>query len=226
MKIPYKSVVFCSIVLGILISLQLKTINMENDGLTTSKKGEQLLLELKSLKKESDNLKEQINTIKEDIDKYRQNNGDDALKSEIKNYEVLAGYTDVNGSGIEIKLINNEENDSIIYNYDLILSMINKLNSAQASAISINEERIVLDSYLNLKEDSLYINNTKIKEPIIIKAIGDKETLESTLKIKYGIVWEMEKYYNYKVEIEGKDNINIAGYDKKIKDIDVGKFNE
>lgn len=223
---PYKSVVICSVFLGVLISLQFKTINLENEGMTTSKKGEQLLLELKSLKTEANSLKEQINTIKKDIDEYKEGEGDDILKSEIKNYEELAGYTNVKGSGITIKLINNNSSDSIIYNYDLILSMINKLNSAQASAISINGERIVFDTYLNLKEDSLYINNTKIKEPIIIKAIGNKETLESALRIKYGIVWEIEKYYNYKVDISSDDSISINGYDKKIKDIDVGKLNE
>lgn len=169
-------------------------------------------------------MKEQINTIKRDIDKYK--DGDDILKAEINYYEELAGYTNINGPGITIKLINNGSEDSIIYNYDLILSIINKLNSAQATAISINEERIVFDTYLNLKEDSLYINNTKIKEPITINAIGDKDTLESALKIKYGIAWEIEKYYNYKVDIKSDDNININGYDKKIKDIDVGNLNE
>ena len=199
-KIPYKSVVVSSVFLGVLISLQFKTINLENEGMTTSKKGEQLLIELKSLKKE----------------------GDDILKSEIKYYEELAGYTNVKGTGIIVKLIKNSSEDSIIYNYDLILSIVNKLNSAQASAISINGERIVFDTYLDLKEDSLYINNTKIKEPITIKAIGNKETLESALRIKYGIAWEIEKYYNYKVDIKSDDNISISGYDKKIKDIDFG----
>lgn len=226
MKIPYKSVVVCSIILGILISLQLKTVKLENDGTTTSKKGEQLLLQLKSLKKESDSLEEEINIIKSNIEKYKNDEGEEILKSEINKYEKLAGYTDVNGSGIIIKLINNNSDDSIIYNYDLILSMINKLNTAQASAISINDERIVFDTYLDLREDSLYVNNTKIEEPIVIKAIGDKETLESALKIKYGIVWEIEKYYNYKVDIVSNDNIDISGYDKKINNIDIGKLNE
>lgn len=226
MKIPYKSVVVCSIILGILISLQLKTVKLENDGTTTSKKGEQLLLQLKSLKKESDSLEEEINIIKSNIEKYKNDEGEEILKSEINKYEKLAGYTDVNGSGIIIKLINNNSDDSIIYNYDLILSMINKLNTAQASAISINDERIVFDTYLDLREDSLYVNNTKIEEPIVIKVIGDKETLESALKIKYGIVWEIEKYYNYKVDIVSNDNIDISGYDKKINNIDIGKLNE
>ncbi|WP_286317329.1 DUF881 domain-containing protein, partial [Romboutsia ilealis] len=160
-KIPYESVVICSIFLGVLISIQFKTINLENEGMTTSKKGEQLLLQLKSLKTVESSLKEQINIIKRKIDKYK--DGDEILKAEINYYEELAGYTNINGPGITIKLINNGSQDSIIYNYDLILSIINKLNSAQATAISINEERIVFDTYLNLKEDSLYINNTKIE---------------------------------------------------------------
>ena len=227
-KSAYKSVVICSVILGIFISLQLKTINMENSGMTTSKKGEQLALELKGLKKEENELKSEIEILKENIEKYKGDNGDIALKSEIKKYEVLAGYTDVVGPGIEIKInpiynqnsIANESsvnlNQSIIYNYDLLLSMINKLNSAQANAISINGQRIVSDTYFHLKEDNLYMNDTKVKEPIIIKAIGEPETLASALQIKYGIVWEIEKYYNYKIDIAKNQNIKVNRHVKKI----------
>lgn len=227
-KITYKSVVVFSVILGVFISLQLKTINIENNGMTTSKKGEQLAVELKGLKKEENELKQEIEVIKKNIDKYKGESGDDALKAEINKYEALAGYTDVSGTGIEIKInpANNENNltnqntdnvsQSIIYNYDLLLSMINKLNSAQANAISINGQRVVYNTYFNLEEDGLYINDIKINEPIIIKVIGDADTLASALQIKYGIVWEIEKYYNYKVEIEKKQDMTINRYSEKI----------
>lgn len=222
-KIPYKSVVICSAILGIFISLQLKVLNLENNGVTTSKKGNELAIELKGLKKKEDELKSEVYTIKESIDKYKSNEGENAIQSEIKKYEILAGLTDVKGKGIEIKIEDNNKtqdsniNNSIIYNYDLLLSMINKLNSAQANAISINGERIVSSSYIELKEDKLYINNTEIKAPFIIKAIGDSDTLSSALQIKYGIVWEMEKYYDIKVEIEKKDKIKVEAYTHHIK---------
>ena len=159
-KIPYKSVVVSSVFLGVLISLQFKTINLENEGMTTSKKGEQLLIELKSLKKESNSLKAQINTIKREIDKYKEDEGDDILKSEIKYYEELAGYTNVKGTGIIVKLIKNSSEDSIIYNYDLILSIVNKLNSAQASAISINGERLLTLSKIKCSGSTIKVNDT------------------------------------------------------------------
>lgn len=114
-KIAYKSVVICSVILGIFISLQQKSINLENNGITTSKKGEQLVLELKGLKKEEDELKLEIEAMKESIEKYK----------------------------------------------------------------------------------------------------GEPDTLASALQIKYGIVWEIEKYYNYKVDIE-KQDITVNENNEKI----------
>ncbi|MCR8745350.1 DUF881 domain-containing protein [Romboutsia lituseburensis] len=216
--IKYKSIIICSIILGFLISLQLKTISLENNGLSTTKRGEQLIVELKNLKMEEKNLNIEIENIKSKINEYRKNQEDTDLKSEIKKYETLSGYTDIEGSGIEIKINENkpESSESIIYNYDLLLSMINKLNSAQANAISINGERVIFKTYFNLKGNELYINETKINEPITINAIGNPDTLASTLQIKYGIVWEIEEYYNANVEIKKKDTLKIKGYDKAL----------
>ena len=146
-KIPYKSLFICSIILGILISLQVKVLNRENNGMTTSKKGQELSIELKRLKKEEKELNMEIKAIKDNIDRYKKSEGSSALKEELKEYETLAGYNNVEGEGIEIIIEDKEGSQNnysnIVYNYDLFLSMINKLNSAQANAISINGERII-----------------------------------------------------------------------------------
>lgn len=222
----YKSLIVVSIILGVFISIQLKVISLENNGMTTSKKGEQLALELKSLRKEEEELKEEIDEIKESINKYKgseEENSKDSILSEIEKYEILAGYTDVVGKGIEVKIkttnspIGDETGKSIIYNYDLLLSLINKLNSAQANAISINGERIVSSTYFHLKSDKLYINDVQIDEPFTIKAIGNPDTLASALQIKYGIVWELEKYYGATVEIEKKGDVKINGISNEVE---------
>ena len=234
-KISYKSLVIVTTILGIFISLQLKSINMENNGMATLKKGEQLTQELKSLKKEEKELQEEIKNIQDDIETYK-NIGDgsteESIRAEIKKYEELAGYTDVKGEGIKVTIksnnnnLNEDSDDSIVYNYDLLLSLINKLNSAQANAISINSQRIVYDSYIHLKEDKLYLNDTVINEPFIIKAIGDSDTLASALQIKYGLVWEIEKYYNAKVTVEKSDNITIEASSEKKYLEDITTINE
>lgn len=224
-KTTYKSVVVGSIILGILISIQLKVINFENNGMTTSKNGEQLTSELKGLKKEEEGLRLEIEAIKESIDKYKGIGYEDSqelIKSEIEKYEILAGYTDVSGAGIEIKIktandtVGEDVGKNIRYNYDLLLSLINRLNSAQANAISINGQRVVANTYIHLKSDKLYINDTQINEPFIIKAIGEPDTLASALQIKYGIVWEIEKYYNATVQIDKKEKVKIYAHSEKI----------
>lgn len=189
--------------------------------MTTSKKGQELSIELKQLKNEEEKLNMEIKSIKSNIDRYKKNNGSSALKEELKDYETLAGYNIVEGEGIEI-IIGDKENtkngqSNIVYNYDLFLSMINKLNSAQANAISINGERIVNESYFTIKQDNLYLNNTILEEPFIIKAIGNPDTLSSSIQIKYGIVWEMENYYNIKVDVRKEKDIKINGYNKQNK---------
>ena len=214
-NIAKKSLIAGSILLGIMVSLQYKSLYINNNGMTTSKRGEQLSLELKKLKSEENNLNQEIENIKKDIEKYENETADDAIKKEVDEMRILAGYTDIEGKGIEIRFLKDEESSNLTYNYDLILSVINKLNSAQALAIEINGNRLISQSYLNVIEDDLYINESKIMEPIVIKAIGNPETLASSIEIKYGIAWEIEKYYNYEIEVTKLDNLLIKGYDKK-----------
>ena len=63
-KIPYKSIVIVTLILGVFISLQLKSINIENHGVTTIKRGEQLLQELQILKKKEYYQKQEESTLK------------------------------------------------------------------------------------------------------------------------------------------------------------------
>lgn len=218
----YKGLVFTSVVLGVLLSIQFKTVDLQNKGLNTLEKGEQLTRELNSLKEKEIKLQQDIEEVKDTIASYK-NEGDNIkeknIAKEIAKYEKLAGYTNVEGSGVEVKISNGNENisnNNMTYDFDMLLSIINKLNSAKAEAISINGQRIVNETYIDVEGDEIKINDVSIKLPFIIKVIGDKETLEAALKIKYGIVWELEKYYGLKVEIEKKDNVKIDKYSQKI----------
>ncbi len=209
-----KIIVIASMILGILISLQFKTIYLSNDGMSIPQKGEQLQLELKKLKTEENNLKQEIDNLKENIEQYENQATESVIKKEIDEMRAIAGYSKLEGSGIEI-VFNQKENNTLTYNYDLILSVVNKLNSAKAKAIEINGNRLVSKSYFNIIENDLYINESKLIEPIVIKAIGDPDLLASSVEIKYGIVWEIEKYYDYDVEVNKIDNMIIDGYNKE-----------
>ena len=64
-----KSLLFVSLILGILVSLQIKNIYLQNNGMNTSKVGEQLEEELKSLNEIEKKLKQEIDNTDKEIDK-------------------------------------------------------------------------------------------------------------------------------------------------------------
>lgn len=224
-KMPFGALIILSTLLGLLISIQLKTVNIQTGGYTTSQRGQQLASQLNKLNEKEEALKNELSTLEDNLSKYKtsESSSDVALRGineDIKKYEKLSGYTDVSGQGINMKIIGVGQDPNanmLIYNYELLLSVINKLNAAQADAISINEQRIVANTAIELSGEKLLINDTPISPPFVVKAIGNADTLESALKLKYGVIWEIENYYNAQVNIEKKENIKIPRYSKEIK---------
>ena len=135
----------------------------------------------------------------------------------------MAGYSDVSGPGVVITLDNppediafSEFNSNLIYNYEYILLVISNLNSAGAEAISVNGQRYTNYTELVPVGNSLNINGISVLPPIEIKAIGNKQTLESVLNFKGGVIWELRNL-NFKVLIEVKDDIDIERQIKKFE---------
>lgn len=223
-KMPYGALIILSSLLGLLISIQLRTVNIQTGGYTTSQRGQQLAAQLNELNEKEEGLRNDLQVLEDKLKEYKNtdSNSDAALKNineDIKRYEKLSGYTDVSGQGINMKIVEvgNDESNMLIYNYELLLSVINKLNAAQADAISINEQRVIANTAIELSGDKLLINDTPISSPFVVKAIGNADTLESALKLKYGVIWEIENYYNAKVTLEKKKNIKIPRYSKEVK---------
>ena len=82
-------------------------------------------------------------------------NGDeniiDILQSELNKHKIIAGFKEVQGPGIIIKMEDNMSEEAFGQEYDLdlihdadVLRIINDLRSAGAEAISINNQRNLL----------------------------------------------------------------------------------
>lgn len=209
----------CSFLIGVGIVVQVKTTQKFTGATTTSQRIRTLQIELKNLKTKREEMEDEVAQIETEIQELRDANGvqygiEGRLKSEIEEYEQLIGYRKVEGPGVLLELREGYEKASsvLINNYELILAVINKLNAAGAQAISINEQRYVINTSIRAEEDKLYINEREIKLPIVIKAIGDQDTLEAAMNFRYGILWEMRNYYGIDAEVSKHDNIEIPAY--------------
>lgn len=189
-----------AILLGLLIGLQIRTINLntsqKKDGSTLRAK--ELAELLKKSQEERDRQKEEIQELNKKLYEYEnklktKDNSNSELYDEIEKLKIIAGLTDVKGRGIELKIsvpsnVSNVTEDVIADNPETFLKLISALNAADAEAISINGQRITSTSEVERAGNFLQINGVAIASPYIVKAIGDSDTLKSALKIKSGVV--------------------------------------
>lgn len=129
---------------------------------------------------------------------------------------ILAGLTDLEGSGVKITVSDSGETIfkdpemSVIHDED-ILSIINELYDADAEAISVNGERIVATSEIRCAGSTISINNNRYSQPYVIKAIGDPVNLKNAITMKDGI-GETLSYYGIQIEIEECESLTVEAY--------------
>ena len=138
------------------------------------------------------------------------------LEKELKQTNMLLGLTEVKGKGIEVKLMDNDEED--IEAYDL-LELVNELRLAGAEAISINGERIVaMSEIVDINYSFIVVNGNRISSPYVVKAIGDQTYLESGLTAKeYGYMDNIIKGNGKTATLERVDSLVIPKYIGELK---------
>ena len=141
-----------SIVLGIIsiflvtaMSIQLKTIDQTDITSLESMQEEELRKEILDLKEKNEELQGKIEDNEEKIKEYNEtisNNqkASDLLQSELNEYEQKIGLTDVTGQGVIITLT---DTDMQSYSYNNLVDFVNELKYAGATAISINDCRVI-----------------------------------------------------------------------------------
>ncbi|KAA6476425.1 DUF881 domain-containing protein [Bacillus swezeyi] len=131
--------------------------------------------------------KKQLNLIGE-IDKYEkmlstyqhqeENSRTKALNETLQNLKKQAGFTDVDGSGITIKisqLFSDELTGESIENPppDLLKKLINELNMYEAEEISINDRRVINTTVIRDINGTTKIDGYPLDNyPITVKVIG------------------------------------------------------
>ncbi len=224
----YIALTLVSIFLGFILSIQFKTISKTvGEGVLPTQRAQQLAVELKKAQNERDAQAKMIEELETKIKQYEMSEVDknvyaENLYNDTMKYRMLAGYLDLEGPGVVIEIndppvdLEYGEGYSIVDFLDLVLQVISVLNAADAEAISINDQRYTAFTEIEKAGNHIEINGVSTSAPIVIKAIGRPETLESALNLKGGIVTEL-RYYDFLVQVNQEKNIVIPKY-RKIKE--------
>lgn len=216
-----------SIVLGIisiflvsLMGVQIKTIKKTDITALETMQEDELRNEILNLKEKNDELQAKISDNEEKIKEYNEtlNNSQKAeelLNNELKEYEKKVGLTDVSGQGVVITLT---DTTSQSYSYSNLVDFINELKYAGATAISINDHRIVTTTEIVEISKKYILLNTdqRISSPYVIKAIGNKDKILEVFNLKDEGYIDLYKNSGYDVKIEASDDVTVKKYDKDI----------
>ena len=216
-----------SVVLGLIsmflvigMSIQLKTINTTDITSLESMQEEELRNEILNLKEKNEEIQSKIQENEEKIKEYNEtiNNNQKAselLQTELQEYEEKIGLTDVSGEGVIITLT---DTDMQSYSYNNLIDFVNELKYAGATAISINDCRIIATTEIvEISKRYILLNgDQRISSPYVIKAIGDKEKMLEVLNLKDEGYIDLYKNADYDVKLEESNNITIYKYNKDI----------
>jgi uncharacterized protein YlxW (UPF0749 family) len=176
--------VILSVLLGVFISIAIKQ-NDQPDFLTSVREDE-LVLILDDLSKQKDALEIELLKQSQILDSLKSGSGDEARKAaqnRIDQLILLSGTAPVSGRGIQVLITG----DVYSVNSFTILDTVQELRDAGAVAIEVNGVRVINSTYFIDTNEGIGVNNTKIRSPYKLLALGDPETMSTALKIPGGM---------------------------------------
>lgn len=137
------------------------------------------------------------------------------LENQIKQLQMINGQTAVEGPGISVTITG----DPHLMYYDLI-DLVNELFVSEAEAVSINDIRIKSTTFISETEDNygnldITVDGKRLLSPIVIKAIGKPDTLETGLTFSGGIISNLNVLYHIYPIVKQEVSLHIPAADIK-----------
>ena len=202
-------------ILTTLIFIQFKTVKQTDISYLENMREDELRDEISNFKQKAEEVEEQIKETELKIKEYEETITTDkqaaeVLQKELEQQNNILGKNPVKGNGIVVTLTDTRAQK---ITSDDLRELINQMKEDGAEAISINDQRIVYDSYIvDLGGTYISVNGERIVSPYVVKAIGNPTYLESGLaKKQFGYIdKKLEEAKD--IVLERQDNILINAY--------------
>jgi len=140
------------------------------------------------------------------------------LNSSLQQLKLFAGLTEVEGPGISITLRDSARphdpflsENNIIHDFD-VLRVVNELWNAGAEAVSVNNHRVGPGSNVRCVGSTILMDSVKIAPPIIIRGIGEPETMYSAVNMTGGVFQELRNTDPAMVQVETVKKMKFPAY--------------
>lgn len=202
-------VVIVTGLVGFLLVSQLRGTQRFSQRLAAENEGD-LARILASLTTEADALRDEIGTLKLQLQDLEASNRTDeaAAKSaqeQLTALQVLAGTVPVSGPGISLTVTDPSGN----VGYDTMIDIVQELRDAGAEAITVNDLRVGVASAFAEKNDEVTLDGTALRPPFEVQAIGQPATLEGGLKIPGGALDTLAALKDVSVDLQRSTRLDL-----------------
>lgn len=192
-------------VFGLLITITIKKVDQPIP-LTNARENELVQL-LTDLNRQNDQLSEEITQQNSLLDSLQSGSNQAANQAAIDRANalgVIAGTKTVAGPGVAMTLTG----DKASVNAFTLLDAVQELRDAGSLAIQINSVRVVANTWFVDTVGGVSVSGKVLTPPIVIKVIGDPQTLETAMLIPGGFTQTVFANGG-SVEIEKDNNIEL-----------------
>lgn len=224
--IKQKMVITGAFIVGILISMYLKTLDPDKVYITLDEKKEiesniedtkKEILRLKGVLRDQEKTLNDYESALEDDDKSPK----DLMEEELERYKMISGYSAVEGSGVVLSISDSDKelqngqnpNDLLVHDID-ILRILNDLKKAGAKAISINGERVLHTSKVKCSGATITVNETTYGQPFVIRAVGNIDMLKAAVISPDSYINLLKEVYGINIQMEENNNMIVNSYEK------------
>lgn len=210
--------------LGIILTMQFKM--QAKEAFPMSSNRNDMIKLIHELEQQRKKLEADLEEKNKALENFEQSTGskEDLLKAmqgQVEKVKTEAGYTNVHGPGIIVELADSPKRPSpkddpfffIIHDVD-IATLVNELWASGAEAISVNSQRIVVNTSIRCVGPTVLVNSVRLASPYRIMAIGPSRELEGALRTPGGFIDYMAPSVNQgvTVNIKRSDDIKIPGF--------------
>ncbi len=217
-------VVLCAI-LGFVIAMQIQAVRQATGGNRfLNQRAQHMVSELRNLRNEKEKLNQELDNIENRLREYEISEADESiivrnLKKDLARYHIFTGFVPVKGPGLTITLDDKQSEGAsfLMYNYEILLDLVNELNAAGAEAIAINDQRLLSTTGIHYFSNAVMINSIPTTPPFVIAAIGNPQALEASINMRFGIMWNIRQENNLTVSTNKEENITFQIYSETIE---------
>lgn len=215
----YWNMLLVGLVMGTILAVQFRVTREITRDSPPLERTMALHQELESARADRDKLQQQVYELRDRLDQAVAGPELARMKEELDRVRNLAGMTEMEGPGVQVTLNDSpnvlqpgqDANNFILHDED-VLSVLNELRAAGATAIAINDQRVITTTEVRCIGPTVLLNkNQRLSPPFVISALGDPDTLANSLKMKDGVV-ESLQLWGIQVDVKKVDKLTIPAY--------------